>query len=168
MGAAADRDGRDPAEMIAIRDLFETHLTVSDLDRSVAFYRDRLRLPVARLFPDRRVAFFWIGAPGKAMLGLWETGSSPQKMSLHTAFEVSLESVLASPRALQEAGIAPLDFDGNPATEPVVLGWMPAAAIYFHDPDGNLLEFLSMLPEAPRPDLGVIPWSVWLISSAKR
>ncbi len=58
--------------MIEIRGLFESHLTVSDLDRAVAFYWDRLRLPLARIFPERRVAFFWIGSPGRAMLGLWE------------------------------------------------------------------------------------------------
>jgi len=147
--------------MIAIRDLFESHLTVSDLDRSMHFYRDLLKLPLARIFPERRVAFFWVGSPGKAMLGLWETGGGPQRMSLHVAFAVSRESVLDSPRALQEAGIAPLDFDGNPTHEPVVLGWMPAAAVYFRDPDGNLLELLSMLPEEPKPELGVVPWSRW-------
>jgi lactoylglutathione lyase len=147
--------------MIEIRDLFESHLTVSDLERSVRFYRDFLKLPVARIFLKRRVAFFWIGSAGKAMLGLWESGSGPQRMSLHLAFEVSLDAVLDSPRALQEAGIAPLDLDGNPTSEPVVLGWMPAAAVYFRDPDGNLLEFLSMLKQAPRPDLGVVPWSSW-------
>jgi lactoylglutathione lyase len=147
--------------VIEIRGLFESHFTVADLDRSVAFYRDRLGLPLARIFPERRVAFFWIGSAGKAMLGLWETGASPQRMSLHVAFEVSLESVLASPLALQEAGIAPLDFDCRPTEEPVVLAWMPAAAVYFRDPDGNLLEFLSMLPEESRPELGVVPWSAW-------
>jgi lactoylglutathione lyase len=147
--------------MIEIRGLFETHLNVGDLDRSVAFYRDVLKLPLAQLFPERRVAFFWIGAPGKAMLGLWETGSGPQKMSLHLAFEASLDAVLAAPQALREAGVAPLDVDCNPAIEPVVLGWMPAAVVYFRDPDGNLLEFLSMLPQQPRPELGVVPWSLW-------
>jgi lactoylglutathione lyase len=65
--------------MIEIRGLFETHLTVGDLDRSVTFYRDVLDLPLARVFPERRVAFFWIGAPGKAMLGLWETGAVPRR-----------------------------------------------------------------------------------------
>jgi len=42
-----------------------------------------------------------------------------------------------------------------------VLAWMPAASVYFHDPDGNLLEFLSMLPDEPRPELGVIGWKRW-------
>ena len=64
--------------MIEIRGLFESHLTVSDLDRAVEFYRDRLRLPLARIFPERRVAFFWVGSAGKSMLGLWE-GAGPQR-----------------------------------------------------------------------------------------
>jgi lactoylglutathione lyase len=147
--------------MTPIRGLFESHLTVSDLDRSMEFYRDVLKLPLALHLPERGAAFFWIGSPGKAMLGLWETRTGPQKMILHLAFEVRVEDVLASPRALQAAGVTPLDFDSKPANEPVVLGWMPAVAVYFRDPDGNLLEFLSMLPQQPRPDLGVIPWSSW-------
>ena len=147
--------------MIAIRDLFESHLNVADLERSVQFYRDILGLPLAHLFTDPRVAFFWIGAPGNAMLGLWETGPGPQRLSLHVAFEVSLTDVINSPEALQRAGITPLDFAGDPTTEPVVLAWMPAVAVYFRDPDGNLLEFLSMLAAEPKPDLGVVQWSSW-------
>src|SRR6266849_6668951 len=125
--------------MTSIHGLFETHLTVSDLDRAVRFYRDLLRLPVAHVFTERRVAFFWIGAPGQAMLGLWETGSGPQRMNLHTAFVVSLADLLESPARLLEAEVVPLDFYENQANEPSVLAWMPAAAIYFRDPDGNLL-----------------------------
>jgi lactoylglutathione lyase len=153
--------------MIAIRGLFESHLTVSDLDRAVTFYKKVLGLPLAHRFPERRVAFFWIGSPGKAMLGLWETGTGPQRMSLHLAFEVGVDEVLASVESLRKAGISPLDLDGAPANEPVVLGWMPAVAVYFLDPDGNLLEFLAMLPQPQRPDLGVIPWSSWVASCGK-
>ena len=134
--------------MIAIRDLFESHLTVRDLDRAMRFYRDVLRLPLATVVPERRVAFFWIGAPGKAMLGLWETGTGPQRMTQHIAFRVDVDAVRAAPQALRDAGITPLDIDGKPAEEPTVLGWMPAVAVYFLDPDGNLLEFLAMLPSS--------------------
>jgi lactoylglutathione lyase len=148
--------------MIQLRGLFESHLTVADLDRAVHFYQDVLKLPLARIFPERRVAFFWIGAPGKTMLGLWEAGSSPQRMNLHVAFDAALTSVLAAPEELRKAGVTPLDFDEHATHEPVVLAWMPAAAVYFRDPDGNLLEFLAMLDEAPRPDLGVVPWSEWI------
>jgi lactoylglutathione lyase len=49
-------------------------------------------------------------------------------MSLHTAFTVELDGLLAA------AGITPLDVQGNPVREPVVLAWMPAASIYFRDP----------------------------------
>ena len=147
--------------MIPIRDLFETHLTVSDLQRSMSFFGDTLGLKLARVFPERKAAFYWINRPGEAMLGLWEVGSSPQRMSLHVAFTVALDDLLAAPDQLRAANITPLDFTGAPATEPVVLAWMPAASLYFHDPDGNLLEFLTMLPENPRPELGVITWSAW-------
>jgi len=147
--------------MIPIQDLFEAHLTVSDLDRSIAFYRDVLGLPLAQVFPDRQVAFFWIGAPGNSMLGLWATGAGPQKLSLHTAFRVSVEAVLEAPEVLRSAGVTPLDLVGKPVTEPVVLAWMPSVAVYFHDPDGNLLEFIAMLPQQAQPQLGVIRWSDW-------
>lgn len=147
--------------IVAIRDLFETHLSVSDLDRAVRFYRDVLGLPVASVFPERRVAFLWIGGAGQAMLGLWETGTGPQRMRLHLAFTVDLQEVLAAPERLREAGIDPLDFTGKPTEEAVVLAWMPAASIYFQDPDGNMLEFLAMLPEEPRPEDGVVRWSAW-------
>src|SRR5436305_1015051 len=45
---------------MTVRGLFETYLTVSDLDRSVAFYRDVVGLPVALELPERGAAFVWI------------------------------------------------------------------------------------------------------------
>ncbi len=147
--------------MIPIRGLFEGHLTVGDLDRAMAFYGGTLGLELAEVFRERRVVFYWLGPPGQSMLGLWEAGSGPQRMSLHVAFKVELADLLAAHCKLQAAGIVPRDFDGKPSNEPIVLAWMPAAAVYFHDPDGNLLEFLAMLDETPRPESGVVPWSAW-------
>ncbi|MGZ4305733.1 MAG: GNAT family N-acetyltransferase [Solirubrobacteraceae bacterium] len=141
--------------------LFETHLTVADLDRSVAFYRDVVGLPVALEVPERGAAFLWIGGPGEAMLGLWSLGSAPMALSLHIALTTSLDAVLGACDALRSEGVTPLSFFGDETMEPSVIGWMPAAAVYFRDPDGHLIEYLAMLDEPPRPDRGIIAWSAW-------
>jgi lactoylglutathione lyase len=145
-----------------VRQLFETHLTVRDLQRSVAFYRDVVGLELGRLDEDRRVAFLWIGGRGKTMLGLWAVGSAPLGMRLHTAFTVDLERVLAAPLALRKADVVPLDFYHQPTDEPSVLAWMPAASVYFNDPDSHLLEYIAMLPQDPQPDGGVVKYSAWI------
>ncbi len=141
--------------------LFETHLTVSDLPRSVAFWRDVVGLPVALELPERGAAFFWIGGPGEAMLGLWSLGSAPMGLSLHIALAASPADVLGACDALRAAGVTPLSFFATETTEPSVIGWMPAAAVYFRDPDGHLIEYLAMLDGPPRPELGIVPWSQW-------
>jgi lactoylglutathione lyase len=149
------------ARPIPIGKVFETHLTVIDLQRSMTFYAQTLGLELAKVFWDRGVAFFWVGGRGNSMLGLWQVGASPQRLSLHVAFRVDLHDLLDAPARLRAAHVVPLNFDGDPTEEPFVLAWMPAASLYFRDLDGNLLEFLSMLPDDPQPELGVIRWSCW-------
>jgi len=141
--------------------LFEAHLPAADLDASVVFYRDLVGLVLAHVVAARQAAFFWVGARGSGMLGLWAAGSSPHKTTMHIAFATTLERIIAAPRALLSAGIAALDFNGKPTHEPVVLAWMPAAAVYFRDPDGHLLEYLAMLAEEPRREAGVVAWHQW-------
>ena len=147
--------------IIPIRGLFEAHLTVSDLERSIVFYRDVLGLPLAHRIPERQVAFFWVPSADKAMLGLWSIGTSPLRMRLHIAFDVALPQVFESIAALRRFGLTPRSGEGTPTDEPIVLAWMPAASVYFDDPDGHSLEFISMLDEKPRPELGRVPWSEW-------
>src|SRR5436189_65001 len=114
MPSSAERasSANEPKALAAAAGLFETHLTVSDLDRSVAFYRDVVGLPVALELPERGAALLWIGGPGEAMLGLWSLGSAPLGLSLHIALRASLEDVLGACDALRRNGITPLSFFG--------------------------------------------------------
>jgi len=48
-------------EHVPVYGLFETHLTVSDLQRSIRFYRDIVGLRLAYELSERNTAFFWIG-----------------------------------------------------------------------------------------------------------
>src|SRR4051794_24383806 len=141
--------------------LFEAHLTVADLVRSTAFYSEVAGLQLAYRLPERGAVFFWIGGRGRSVLGLWASGSAPMSMRLHVAFGASLEDVLASCERLRAAGVTPLSFFGTETAEPSVIGWMPAAAVYFEDPDGPMIEYLAMLADPPRPELGIVPWSQW-------
>ena len=152
--------------VIPIKGLFEAHIIVRDLQRSVAFYRDILGLEVGIEQPERPTTFFWVGGRGKSMLGIFTSGSWPtQMMQHHLSFQVKLEDLLAAPQRLRSAGITPKGHRtpsyprGEPTDEPIVFAWMPAASIIFDDPDGNLLEYIAMLPDLPRPELGIVLWS---------
>ncbi len=152
----------------AVRGLFEAHLPVSDLVRATTFYSDVVGLELAYELPDRGAAFLWTGDAGGSMVGLWTLGSAPMGMRLHVAFAVDLEELQRAPAALAAAGVPPLSFFGEPASEPSVIGWMPAAAVYFQDPDGHMLEYLAMLDEPPRPETGITTWSGWVACNAAR
>jgi lactoylglutathione lyase len=73
-----------------------------------------------------------------------------------------------APAALRAAGVEPLDFDGRPTAEARVIGWMPAASVFFRDPDGHLLEFIAMLADGPRTEAGVVPWGEWTAAGSGR
>lgn len=146
----------------AVIGLYETHLTVSDLARSIAFYRDIVGLELARVIEERQVAFFWTGGKSVGMLGLWHAGSGPMKMRLHLAFRMEPDQIIASVAQLRAKGVEPRGFRGEPVDEPVVIGWMPAISLYFADPDGHSIEFIAVLPDEADADFGVQPYSVWL------
>jgi len=142
--------------------IYETHLPVRDLQRSVSFYKDQLGLPLARNIPERNVAFFWVGGKENGMLGLWGAGSGPLHMQLHFAFRATKEAILGSCDMLTSAKITPLGFNGETVAEPVVIGWMPAVSIYFKDPDGHSIEMLHLLDEVADQSFGVQSYSAWI------
>lgn len=148
--------------IVPIKGLFEAHLTVSDLERSIAFYRDVVGLELAHTVPERHAAFLWMGGPGKSMLGLWSLHSSPMRLRLHIAFDVAEANVVASVDRLKEAGITPRSGGGGkPIDEPTVIPWMPAASVYFDDPDGHSLEYIAMLDGPSHPEWEWMPLSDW-------
>lgn len=143
-----------------IKGLYETHIHVADLDRSVAFYRDVLGLEVAYNQDERRVMFFWIGNTRQQMLGVWERPADQIRRE-HFAFETSLDDMRQARQYLLDLGIQPRNFLDTPDAEPQVFGWMPAVALYFQDPDEHSLEFIAVLPDEAQPDLGIVAWAEW-------
>jgi len=148
-----------------IQGLYETHIQVRDLAKSVAFYTEVLGLRVAHRDPTRPIVFLWIGTGKDYMLGLWqeETNFQPR----HFAFRVDKEDILNyAVDYLKTRELTPYNFLRDGIEAPMVFAWMPALAIYFNDPDGNQLEFISLLEGEGRPELGVLSYADWLKHTA--
>jgi lactoylglutathione lyase len=143
-----------------IRRIFETHIYVRDLERSMAFYENVLGLQLGTLDSTRRIAFYWVGGPNISMLGLWEK-SSGQFEARHYAFEIDAAEMGRAMKLLADNELGAYNFLNDGTADPMVFAWMPALAIYFPDPDGNELEFIAPLPGAPRPELGVVSLEDW-------
>ncbi|MNO40377.1 Metallothiol transferase FosB 2 [compost metagenome] len=146
-----------------IKGLFETHLNVTNLERSAYFYEHVLELPLAHSehTEGRKRRFYWIGEQrNQAMLGIWEKASS-EVVRQHFAFQVTPEDLKQSVSYLKAKGIETSNFLDDDKGQLYVFGWMPAVSVYFSDPDGHSLEFVAVLPDPPRPGLGMVPWKEW-------
>ncbi|WP_405569113.1 VOC family protein [Winogradskyella sp. Asnod2-B02-A] len=145
-----------------IKGLYETHLFVENLETSIDFYKNVLQLKLCHFEEERRVAFFWIGKPKEAMLGLWEKPKSEIEKR-HFAFRCDKEFILnQSTDFLNEHGLKPYNFLNNGTDMPMVFAWMPAIAIYFSDPDGHYLEFIAILDGEAKPELGIVSYEEWI------
>lgn len=148
-----------------IQGLYETHLFVENLERSVDFYTHVLGLRQCHADEDRRIVFFWIGNDKEAMLGLWEKPAA-EIDKRHFAFRADVEDVLhKSVSFLKERNLKPYNFLKDGSEHPMVFAWMPAIAIYFNDPDGHILEFIAILEGDAQPELGVISYPDWLAAN---
>lgn len=145
-----------------IKGLYETHLFVENLERSIDFYKTTLGLQQCYFEAERRTSFFWIGKPQEAMLGLWEKPKD-EIDKRHFAFRCDANDVLTkSVEFLKQRNLNPYNFLKDGKERPMVFSWMPAIAFYFNDPDGHALEFIAILDGKPRPELGVIDYEEWL------
>ncbi|WP_246358933.1 hypothetical protein [Paenibacillus phytorum] len=94
------------------------------------------------------------------MFGIWER-KDIEIVSQHFAFNIALEDMGRAISNLNNYGIDTFDFLKDGTYKPFVFGWMPAVSIYFKDPDGHVVEYISMLSNEPRPDLGVLSVDEW-------
>ena len=153
---------------VLITGLFETHLKVRNLERSMEFYEKIVGLELAMKEQARRVAFYWIGGRGKTALGLWENppwaserDAGDQIITQHFAFEMDFADLGRAVASIKQRGIELRNFFEQITDVPSVFGWVPAASIYFNDPDGHLLEFIAKLPGSAKPEIGVVSLDEW-------
>ena len=147
-----------------IKGLYETHLFVENLERSIEFYSKTLGLKQCRYGAERRTAFFWIGEEKQSMLGLWEKPKADIDIR-HFAFECEPEWILnKSVDFLKSRNIKCWNFLDSEEEKPMVFCWMPAISIYFSDLDGHELEFIGVLPGKSKSDTEkrVVTYEEWL------
>lgn len=148
--------------------LYEAHLPVTDVERSAGFYTEKLGFRPGFAQGDGSGALLLYERGGvRWMLGLFRVDEVAHRHPAehHVALRVDEEDADRMLPYLRERGIeavhpptAPLE---GPMEEPVVHGWMPAAAVFFRDPDGHLLELVAELSDAPRPGVAYRSLSEW-------
>lgn len=125
--------------MSLMRGLLELVLEVSDLEKSVAFYRDLLRLPEVERWPPPRVGV-WLSIGRNEVLGLWPSASGGPGVAIagsrggshvHFALYVEPGSLASWQERIEQDGIkvaGPIEFaHGN-------------RSLFVEDPDGNVVE----------------------------
>lgn len=148
--------------------IYEVHLPVTDVGRSVDFYVEKLGFRLA--FGERgegSVLLLYEAGGTRWMLGLFRVDEIRHRHPAehHVAFRVAAADADRMMAWLEERGIRPAHPPTAPEQgamrEPIVHGWMPAAAVFFRDPDGHLLELIAELDQEPRPDVAYCPLGEW-------
>jgi len=115
----------------------QIHLSVADVDRSVAFYRDVLGIPFLFAVPGQQMAFFECDGV-RLYIGMPENEEVRSRSTIY----FSVEDIDAAYAELRERGVS---FRGAPhlinKTESSEL-WMA----FFTDPDGNNLALMAEWP----------------------
>jgi len=150
------------------RGLYEVHLPVTDVDRAIDFYVEKLGFELG--FGERggsSALLVYADGETRWMLGLFRVDTMVHRHAAeyHISFRVAEEDVDRMVPYLRQRGIEPVHPPGapvqGPMNEPIVHGWMPAAAVFFKDPDEHLLELIAELTDTPRPDVLYIPLREW-------
>lgn len=113
---------------MALGALNQIHLSVTDLDRSVAFYRDVLGIPLLFQVPGQPMAFF---ASGQVRLYL----GRPERPELATRCMLyfDVDDIDAEHARLVAAGVPPAGAPHPVHRDGTTVLWMS----FFTDPDGH-------------------------------
>lgn len=127
-----------------IKGMYEAHLPVSNLDKSIEFYKN---LDLEFAWRDEDTAFFWIEKK-KSWVGLWECGEHkiPYHPSIkHIAFCIDYKDMKNALTWLKSKNIEAIPFGGRESVEPFVRPNQGNASVYFNDLDGNSLELMCFI-----------------------
>ena len=119
---------------MALGALGQVHISVTDVDRSVAFYRDTLGLPHLFTVQGQPMAFFQAGDV-RLYLGTPESPEFASKCVLY--FRV--DDLDAEYKRLGEAGVAFLDAPHVVHRDPAGDLWM----VFLVDPDGHQIGLMQ-------------------------
>jgi len=122
-----------PASALSLTQIGQIALTVHDVPRAVAFYRDTLGMPL--LFEMPNMAFFTCGGI-RLLLGLPEK-DKPETFSSILYYKV--DDIQSAFRTLRSRG-------ANAVNEPHMIARMPDHDLWlaeFRDPDNNAFALMS-------------------------
>jgi predicted enzyme related to lactoylglutathione lyase len=124
---------------MALGPVGQIHVSVTDIDRSVAFYRDVLGIPLLFQVPGQPMAFFASGDV-RLYLGVPEAPEFASKVTLY--FRV--DDIDAEYARLAAAGVAMIDKPHAVHRDGGTELWMA----FFTDPDGHHLAVMQDKPAA--------------------
>jgi lactoylglutathione lyase len=146
---------------------YEVHLPVLEVERAIDFYVSKLDFELGFRKGAKSALLLYNDGQAQSMLGLYAVDRIERP--LHVSFRMAESVADKMVELLIERGIEPIYPPSaplqGPVTEPIVHGWMPAAAVFFRDPDGHLLELIAELSDSPRPDVLYMPLSRWRTTS---
>jgi catechol 2,3-dioxygenase-like lactoylglutathione lyase family enzyme len=135
--------------MLRISAIDHIVLNVTDVERSLAFYRDVLSLPAERVEAWRRgeLRFPSVRVSAGTIIDLVQAPAEPAERRLnlaHFCLVTDDEDLDAVAHELTEAGVT---IEVGPATRSGARG--NALSIYFRDPDDNLIELRTYAQVTP-------------------
>ncbi|MDC2867445.1 VOC family protein [Bacillus sp. BP-3] len=100
-----------------IKEIFETHINVSNYKISAEFYKKLFNIIPLYKDSNEKSKFYWIGKHEEAMFGIRENYPSPEVQRQHFAFRVDVKDIIKARNYLNELGIKSANFFGRNSEE---------------------------------------------------